>query len=102
MQLKTGACFFEGLALCRFAGRLIVFHKSCGQGPVTAPRFDRAFAKEDLGFSVALPYRDGPDNHFGVLVMNDAALVANITRPRIVRGNQKGDRLSALGTEFHE
>ena len=62
----AGAGFFQGFARGGLFDGLAVFHKTCGQGPVTQARLDGAAAQQHF----VAPHRHGPGDDIGVLVMN--------------------------------
>ena len=88
LGLDAGERLFVRLALCSLLQRLAVFHEARGHRPIAASRLDRAVAKQDppavLGHAA--------DHEFRVLVVDRAAVVADVARQVITLRHLADDR----------
>jgi len=89
------AGFLMGFAQGRLGNALLVFHETSRQRPAAVARLDGAPAEQNLVF----PDRQGADDQTRISVVDGAALVANVTRNAVARGNAHIDGAGADAAE---
>lgn len=96
-QSDSGACFFKRLPERGVPACFVVFHESGGESPVPVAGLNGSSAHEDAVF----PFDQSADDYLGVLVVNGAALVANMAGQAVSGGNSKTDWRAAIGAVVH-
>lgn len=89
---------FEGLSQRSASARFIVFHKTCRKCPVAVSRLNGPSAHENAAF----PLDQRTDDNFRVLVVDGAALVADMAWQAVASRDLETDLSTAMGTVVHD
>jgi hypothetical protein len=96
-DLDVDPGFFERLAGGSRLERLVVFHKPGRDGPVPQPGLDAPLAQQNA----TLVHRHAADDEFRILVVNGAALLADVARQEVVHRNFEDDSGATVAAEIH-
>ena len=91
-----GAGFLPCFARCGVGGCFVVFHETRRQRPKPEAWLDGAPTQQNP----AVPLRDAADDHLGILIVDGAALRADMAGQGIAGRNQARDGAATLAAEM--